>query len=225
MPVLVEDSTAAFEADLYLPRRPWGALIFAPAREHEAGFAMAMLESACALELAVIIPQLHAPEDDEDAWPSHEAGEHLSRLAACSRWLGGEDLTSGLAQGLFASGPFASAALRLCAGRISPLQALVVYEGRADMSEADLEEVRVPSLFVADGEEALDTELHEAVASSLHCESRLILLDSALVPPGAAVDWFADHFKDFYRDPNDIPSSARARGLFHDISQASQSRI
>src|SRR5258708_2091045 len=70
----------------------------------------------------------------------------------------------------------------------------------SDMSEIDLEEVRIPSLFIADGTDPLDAALHQEVAALLRCESKLLLLDRLLIPPSAAVDWYVDHFQAFYQE-------------------------
>lgn len=209
MPVLVEDGVNSFEAELYLPRRPWGAVIFAAAGSSDGDAMHAWLEAIIATELAVLNP-LPGADLNEDFFDTWDAGEQLKKLCAASRWLSEESCTSGLAQGLFGSGPLAAPVLRMAADAPHLIQAVVIHEGSADMSEADLDEVGIPSLFIADSSDPLDAELHEAVAQGLRCESRLILLDKVLMPPRAAVDWFVDHFRHFYKSPAKISNGARA---------------
>jgi hypothetical protein len=205
IPVLVGDGRRTFQADLFLPREPWAAVVFAGERAE--GFGAAMLDALIAMRLAVLIP-FFLPED--------VAGD-LRKIRSCCRWLSEESWTSGLAQGLFGSGELAAPVLRMAALNPASLQAVVVYEGSADMSEADLEEVRVPSLFIADSDNPLDAELHEAVASMLHCESRMILLDKALMPAASAVDWYTDHFRQYYKSPSELPHLVRTFGLTHGV--------
>ena len=210
LPLLLDGADHPFEADLYLPENPWGAVIFGGAWRLDPGFVTAMLEALVSSRLAVLAPRFGGLSGQEEPWDS---GYQLRQLGAASRWLAHEKWTGGLAQGLFASGPLAAPALRLAAEPPPPLQAVMIFEGSAEMSDVDLEEVRVPTLFVAEGGDPLDAELHEAVAQMLRCESRLILLDQALVPPRAAVGWYVDHFKAYYRGSSPLPYPVRLRGL------------
>ncbi len=218
MPVLVGEGEHAFEADLYLPRRPWGAVIFAAAPGSEGEAMHAWLEAIFHSDLAVLCPVQSGMQLDQgydDAWDTEQ---QLAMLSSASRWLSEESWTTGLVQGLFGSGHMAAPVLRLASESPSPIQAVVIHEGSADMSEADLEEIEIPSLFIADSSDPLDAELHEAVSQMLHCESRLILLDKALMPPRASVDWFVDHFNNYYKSPAKISHAARALGMLHGAS-------
>jgi hypothetical protein len=215
MPVLIGEGEHAFEADLYLPRRPWGAVIFAASPACEGEAMHAWLEAIFHSDLAVLCPEQNGLQLDQGYDEVWDSEGQLKMLSSASRWLGEESWTSGLVQGLFGSGPMAAPVLRLAAESPPLIQAVVIHEGSADMSEADLEEIEIPSLFIADSSDPLDAELHEAVSQMLHCESRLILLDRALMPPRAAVDWFVDHFNDYYKSPAKISHAARALGMLH----------
>jgi len=194
MPVLIEGSGTPFEADLYLPRRPRGAVIFAALGGAHEPFKLAMLEAVVSAELADLTMPFSEDALDGDWEADWDNQDSLARLWDASQWLGRESWTAGLDQGLFGSGALAAPVLRMAADRPELMKAVVIFEGSADMSEADLEEIEIPALFIADSSDPLDAELHEAVAQMLHCESRLVLLDKTLIPPKSAVELYLDHF-------------------------------
>jgi hypothetical protein len=117
------------------------------------------------------------------------------RLVQAARsWLNGQAWSSNLSQGLLGCGSMAAPVLDFAGWPENLLRAVAVYEGKPDMSEANLEAVRVPTLFVTSSEHPEEEELNREMAYCLHCESRLVILDNIRVPPKVVAEWFTDHF-------------------------------
>lgn len=213
MPVLIDGPRRAFECELMLPKRPRGTVVFAAGQGLEEGFCSAMIDALSSAQVAVLqLPQLAGTWDEMEETPS--PAELGACLQAACHWLERESWTSGLAQGFFGVGGMAAPMLLMASDAPPLLQAMVIVEGSADMSEADLEQVQIPSLFIADAQNPLDADLHQEVALMLHCESKVVLLDKLLVPPMLALDWYLDHFEAYYKSPREQSSHLRAQGLF-----------
>ena len=211
MPVLVEHGIHVYECDLILPKQPRGAVLFCGGRGVEESFCAAMVDALCLQDIAVLKLPHNEPQWSDDVAEESDSMHLALSLHAASRWLASEHWALGLAQGYFGVGAMAAPMLRKASDPDEGLQAVVIVEGSADMCDADLEQVEVPSLFIADGQDPLDSEFHREVASMLHCESKVILLDKLLAPPATAVGWFVDHFNDYYRSKGEA-----VQRLLHD---------
>ena len=185
--IVVEDDGRSWKAALLLPPRPRGAVIFGGATDSKPGTPSILLDALVDTGLAVLqLPYLRQKNQ----------AEHLRRLVrSAHRWLAGQSWATDLRQGLLGCGPMAAIVLDSAAWTENPLRAVAVYEGTSDMSEADLDAVRVPTLFVTSKEHPQEEELHREMAYSLRCESKLLVLDNSLVPAKAVAEWFIDHFR------------------------------
>jgi hypothetical protein len=207
-PVLVEGRSRSYECELMLPKHPRGQVVLADGKGVEENFCAAMIDALFEAEIAVLRLPAEPSLDGDDA-PQDTVALDEALRAACA-WADQEPWAAGLAQGLFGVGAMAAPMLLRATLAPQPLRAVVIVEGMADMSEADLEEVRVPTLFIADGTDPIDSELHQEVAALLRCESKVILLDRLLIPPSTAVDWYLDHFRSY--DDQGRGSAPRRQG-------------
>jgi pimeloyl-ACP methyl ester carboxylesterase len=191
--VLIEDGIDAFECELLLPAKPVGVLLFqAGEARGDERFCEGLVDLALGAKLAVLI--LPFPVEGGDEEPA-DARVLQRLLGAAWLWLCGEDWSAELPKACFGAGAMAAPMLRRASSPDPQFRALVVYEGLADMGEADLEEVEVPTLFVADAEDPVDAGLHQRAADVTHGEHKVLLVDRNLPPPRAVMEWISSRLR------------------------------
>jgi len=191
------------EADLRMPPRPKGVVIFA----HGSGssrlsprnraVAEALVEAGFA---TLLLDLLTEPEASERA--NVFDIELLSgRLLDAVDWVGGEPDLAGLPIGLFGASTGAAAALRAAASRPDRIAAVVSRGGRPDLAGDALDRVQAPTLLIIGGHDEVVLGLNHDAMQRIGGLCRLEVVPGAthlFEEPGAleqvtrlAADWFS----------------------------------
>jgi pimeloyl-ACP methyl ester carboxylesterase len=206
----VED--AVLEADVVIPDRPRGAILFA----HGSGssrhsprnrYVAAELNAA---GLATVLADLLTPaEEQRDAWTGElrfAISLLATRVAALTDWVTMYSRTEGLGVGLFGASTGAAAALVAAAERPGTVQAVVSRGGRPDLAGQYLDRVHQPTLLIVGGDDDVSViELNREALRQLPGEARLEIVPGAshlFEEPGTlervaelARDWFLLHLR------------------------------
>ncbi|MGC4877696.1 dienelactone hydrolase family protein [Micromonospora sp. DT43] len=192
---------AQLPADLLLPARPVGVVLFA----HGSGSSrhsprnVAVARTLNERGLATVLVDLLTPAEDEvDARTAElrfDIGLLASRLAGIVDWLAAERPAGDVPIGLFGASTGAAAALVAAASRADRVGAVVSRGGRPDLAGAALDQVRTPTLLLVGG---LDEEV---ITINERARTELGEIGELWVVPGAthlfeepgALDQVADH--------------------------------
>ncbi|MEV7329465.1 alpha/beta fold hydrolase [Micromonospora sp. NPDC093244] len=160
--VMVPVGDAALPADLTVPARPVGVVLFA----HGSGSSrhsprnVAVARTLNDSGLGTVLADLLTPTEDEvDARTAElrfDIGLLSSRLAGIVDWLAVERPAGDVPIGLFGASTGAAAALVAASTRADRVGAVVSRGGRPDLAGAALPQVRTPTLLLVGG---LDEEV------------------------------------------------------------------
>jgi putative phosphoribosyl transferase len=171
---------STFSRGLILPKAFWGAVAFASGVGTGVCQGIKVVESLHDGGLAVlVVPPM----------PSLQAS--LTIALDC---LALHPLTAGLPLGLAGLGAGAARAMQAAMKEQGRVKAMALIQGGAAVAEEALENLEIPSLFVVDASDNLDVELHDAVAASLRCPSKVALARDASQPGDFSLSWFQRHF-------------------------------
>jgi dienelactone hydrolase len=205
---IVVDSRTALDADVALPARTRGLVIFAHGsgssrksprnlhvanRLHLAGFGTLLFDLLTATEQR---------RDEVTAEHRFDVPLLASRLLAVARAIASDATLPGW-RGYFGASTGAAAALVAAAADPAIVGAVVSRGGRPDLAAAALGGVHTPTLLIVGGEDHEVLELNERAYDRLHCVKRLAVVPGAthlFEEPGAldeacdhAVGWFEQH--------------------------------
>jgi dienelactone hydrolase len=202
------DAHAALDADVALPARPRGLVIFAhgsgssrksprnlyvASRLHRAGFGTLLFD---------LLTPTEQRRDEMTGEHRFDVPLLASRLLAVTRAISSDATLPGW-RGYFGASTGAAAALVAAAAGPTIVSAVVSRGGRPDLAAAALGAVRAPTLLIVGGEDHEVLELNERAYDSLNCLKRLAVVPGAthlFEEPGAldeacdhAVGWFDHH--------------------------------
>lgn len=125
------------------------------------------------------------------------------RLAMATGWIAGQPETSALPIGYFGASTGAAAGLVAAARSGRDIAAVVSRGGRPDLADADLPQVRAPTLLIVGGADDVVLELNRMALEKLTCEKKLAVVPGAthlFEEPGTldevialARKWFVGH--------------------------------
>ena len=209
----VPTAGAVLEADLAVPERPTGVVLFA----HGSGsgrhsprnrYVAARLQEA---GLATVLADLLTPEEDAVDRRTGRLRFDIELLArrvtGMAGWLAGSapDHLARLPLGLFGASTGAGAALVAAAARPDLVAAVVSRGGRADLAGPALPEVKAPTLLIVGGRDDVVLRLNREALARLTGEKELQVVPGAshlFEEPGAleqvaglTADWFARHLR------------------------------
>ncbi|HXH82732.1 MAG TPA: hydrolase [Candidatus Tectomicrobia bacterium] len=207
--MLVPSGDATLPADVTVPRRARGLVLFA----HGSGSGRHSPRNrhvARALEArgfgTVLIDLLTPDEQAADATSGRLRFDIEllgGRLRGALDWLVEEIGTAGLPVGLFGASTGAAAALTVAAARPSHVQAVVSRGGRPDLAGDRLGRVRAATLLIVGGADPVVLALNRDALGALGGPRRLEIVPRAghlFEEPGAldevarlAADWFSEH--------------------------------
>lgn len=169
----IDAAGALLDADLVVPADAVGVVVFAqgagsgrrsPRNRHvaerlqEAGFATLLVD--------LLTPQ-QALADALGARHRLDIPLLARRLAAATRWLGGQPETRALPVSCFAAGTGLAAALVVAAEEPALYRGVVARSGRADLARDALEQVKTPVLLLAGGNDTRGVKVAARAAERL----------------------------------------------------------
>lgn len=207
--VRIASGDVTLDADLTLPDRPRGVILFAHgsgssrksprnrqvARElQQLGFATLLLDLLTAAEERIDLRTRHLRFDIPLL---------ASRLVAAADWLDAGDDTAALPIGAFGASTGAAAALIAAAERPEAIRAVVSRGGRPDLAAEALPRVHAPTLLIVGALDSQVIPLNQSAFEVLAGEKQLVLVPGAthlFEEPGAlgevsrlAGAWFTHH--------------------------------
>ncbi|MET8084068.1 dienelactone hydrolase family protein [Micromonospora sp. NPDC005197] len=192
---------AQLPADLMLPPRPVGVVLFA----HGSGSSrhsprnVAVARTLTDRGLATVLVDLLTPDEDEldtrTAELRFDIGMLASRLAGIVDWLAVESPAGDVPIGLFGASTGAAAALVAAAYRADRVGAVVSRGGRPDLAGAALAQVRTPTLLLVGGLDEEVLTLNEQALTELGEVGELWVVPGAthLFEEPGALDQVAEH--------------------------------
>jgi dienelactone hydrolase len=207
--VQIPDGTARLDADLRLPAKAVGLVIFA----HGSGSSRLSTRNRQVAEalheagLATLLLDLLTREEESIDQFTREFRFDIPRLGrrvvAAIDWALEEPGVRDLPIGFFGASTGAAAALIAAADRPGRAAAVVSRGGRPDLAGRALPKVQAPTLLVVGGHDEPVIELNEQAMKQMRAEARLEIVPGAthlFEEPGAlehvsrlAIDWFRRH--------------------------------
>jgi dienelactone hydrolase len=151
--------------------------------------------------LATLLFDLLTEAEDRDYARRFDIGLLTRRLVAATDWVTQQQAVRALAVGCFGASTGAAAALQAAALRPKQVRAVVSRGGRPDLADAQLPQVRAPTLLIVGGDD------HEVILLNQQAYGRLSCVRALEIVPGAthlfeepgtlekvaelAGDWFA----------------------------------
>jgi putative phosphoribosyl transferase len=208
-PLQIDASGAMLQADLSLPARARGLVLFA----HGSGssrlsprnrqVAARLNDARLATVLADLLTAEEEAIDERDRRLRFDIALLAERLVGLTDWLKADRRTASLALGYFGASTGAGAALVAAAQRPDAVGAVVSRGGRPDLAEQALERVRAPTLLIVGGNDGAVIDLNRRALASLHGTKQLSIVPGAthlFEEPDAletvsslARDWFLRH--------------------------------
>jgi len=210
--VRVDAVGVRLEAELVVPSRPLGVVLFA----HGSGssrhsprnqFVARMLRSEA--HVATLLTDLLTEAEGRSSRTADlrfDIPFLAGRLADVVEWLAQDARTHGLPIGLFGASTGAAAALATAADERDRVRAVVSRGGRPDLcGVATLEQVRAPTLLIVGSEDPVVLELNQEAARAIHAECRVKIVEGAthlFEEPGTleavahlCAEWFGRHLR------------------------------
>ncbi|MDE2488125.1 MAG: dienelactone hydrolase family protein, partial [Alphaproteobacteria bacterium] len=190
-------SPVGLEADLRLPARARGLVIFA----HGSGssrfsprnraVAEALVEAGFATLLLDLLTEAEAPQRANVFDVELLSERSLDALA----WARAEPELQGLPIGLFGASTGAAAAISAAASRPGQVGAVVSRGGRPDLAGRALERIRVPTLLIVGGADPIVLELNQQALARLRGPKELQIVPGAshLFPERGALEAVMTH--------------------------------
>lgn len=205
------DATVTVDADLHLPPRPRGLIVFAHGSGSSRHSPRNHMVAAGLRErhLATLLMDLLTPGEEQ----LDQRTRHLrfdiellaTRLESAAAWLESEPELADLPVGYFGASTGAGAALVAAARRPARIAAVVSRGGRPDLAGEHLALVRAPTLLIVGGSDDLVIELNRDAYERMTGQRRLEIVPGAthlFEETGAleevtrlAGDWFAEHLR------------------------------
>jgi dienelactone hydrolase len=210
-PVEIVTEDATLQADLAVPARAIGVVLFA----HGSGsgrrsprnrfVARGLQRAGLATLLVDLLTEEEARIDDATHHLRFDVVWLAGRLTGAMQWLADDDETRSLPLGLFGASTGAAAAL-IAAGRVPGAAGAVVSRGgRPDLAGKALPGVRAPTLLIVGGLDTKVIELNEQAQRAMTAPNRLAIVPGAghlFEEPGTleavvdlAADWFPQHLR------------------------------
>ncbi|RZL87706.1 MAG: hydrolase [Variovorax sp.] len=206
---IVLGNATTLEADLGLPRRARGLVLFA----HGSGssrFSPRNREVAGQLNdagLATVLVDLLTPDEEAIDERSRQLRFDIAlladRLVGLTDWLRVQDRTASLNLGYFGASTGAAAALMAAAQRPDATCAVVSRGGRPDLAGQALRRVRAPTLLIVGGNDGAVIDMNRHALELLRGPKQLSIVPGAthlFAETGAlsavstlALDWFLRH--------------------------------
>jgi putative phosphoribosyl transferase len=199
----------SLEADLVLPIKPQGLVLFA----HGSGSSrFSRRNRAVARELqdvgfaTLLLDLLTVDEEKAEAHTAHfrfDIEMLALRLAAATDWATAQHDLQGLPVGYFGASTGAAAAIVAAAMLPEVVQAIVSRGGRPDLAGSALIDVRAPTLLIVGGLDSVVIEVNHEALRRLRCPARMKIVPLAghlFEEPGTlhqvsllARHWFSKH--------------------------------
>ncbi|MFN2555874.1 MAG: alpha/beta family hydrolase [Nitriliruptorales bacterium] len=214
--VAVVAGEVTLPADLRLPARPHGLVIFAHGSGSSRGSPRNRQVAAQLNEagFATLLFDLLTPPEERERSNVFDIPLLGRRLVAAVRWAHEQDELEGLPVGLFGASTGAAAALVAVAELGPEVQAVVSRGGRPDLAMERLGEVTAPTLLIVGGRDEPVIGMNEKAAKKLRVEHELVIIPGAshlFEEPGAldevakyAGNWFSRHLSS--HPPDSDPS-------------------
>ena len=207
--VVIPDGLVTLEADLTVPARPAGLIVFA----HGSGssrhsrrnrdVARALNDAGLA---TLLLDLLTIQEESIDQFTRafrFDIPRLGRRVIAAIDWAAGRDDLRDLRVGCFGASTGAAAALVAAAERPGRIAAVVSRGGRPDLAAEDLPRVLAPTLLIVGGDDEPVIELNEEASARMTATVRIEIVPGAthlFEEPGAmdqvarlASDWFKSY--------------------------------
>ncbi|MGN6528602.1 MAG: alpha/beta hydrolase [Burkholderiaceae bacterium] len=191
----IDVGAVALEADLSLPERARGLVVFA----HASGtarrsprnrlFARALQQQG----LATLVFDLLLPQESTDRGKSFDIELLSRRLEQAVAWIDDHPTLAMLPLALLAAGTGAAAALVVAARLPDRIGAIVSRGGRPDLAGPALARVAAPTLLIVAADDVHALAQNREALGQLHAQAQL-----SLVGPGA----------DSFEDPGDLDRAA-----------------
>ncbi|MFI7545046.1 dienelactone hydrolase family protein [Actinoplanes sp. NPDC049599] len=208
MRTTVRAGAVTLEAELDVPPRPRGVVVFA----HGSGSSRhsprnrAVARQLRAAGLATVLLDLLAADEEQDRRNVFDVALLADRLADTVRRVQQWPATAHLPVGLFGASTGAAAALRAASDPDLRIAAVVSRGGRPDLAQDRLAQVTVPTLLIVGGADPLVLELNRRAEAQLRGPKRLVVLPGAghlFEEPGAlpavaglAASWYVHYLSD-----------------------------
>ncbi|HLV65612.1 MAG TPA: hypothetical protein VKY73_07355 [Polyangiaceae bacterium] len=178
-PMILRFESFAIDAELVVPPRPFGTVLFA----HGTGSTHRSARSRYVAErlreragVATLGLDLVSPAEAEADRLSYRLEFDIQilaqRLVAATDWVAGDDRLGQLPIGYFGATTGAAAALLAATAR-PQVRAVISGDGRPDLAGEALEEVRVPTLFIVGDDDPAGLELNRSARAHLRAKSEL----------------------------------------------------
>ena len=211
---------AALQADLSLPTRSRGLVLFA----HGSGSSRLSPRNRLVagrlndVRLATVLADLLTAEeeaiDERTRSLRFDIPLLAERLVGLTDWLKSDRRTADLVLGYFGASTGAAAALTAAAQRPYSVGAVVSRGGRPDLAEQALERVRAPTLLIVGGSDGAVIDLNRRALASLQGTKQLTIVPGAthlFEEPDAletvsslARDWFLRHLNPSTRSTDEL---------------------
>lgn len=201
--VVIPTASARLAADLVIPNRPAGVILFA----HGSGssrFSGRNRQVAAHLQaagFATLLLDLLTVAEERNRANVFDVGMLATRLVAATEWARRHSRTESVPVGFFGASTGAAAALLAAAELGEEIAAVVCRGGRPDLAGEELWRVRAPTLLIVGGADREVLTLNERAAARLRCRHELAVVPGAghlFEEPGAlervselAAEWFA----------------------------------
>jgi dienelactone hydrolase len=205
-PQQIPSGPVMLEGILDLPENPSGVVVFSHGsgsgrRSPRNRYVAQELQGA---GLGTLLLDLLTPEEDQDYAMRFDIELLTGRLSDAVRFVRKQAATQSLPVGLFGASTGAASALRVAAGMLGDVKAVVSRGGRPDLTgDQALSMVRAPTLLIVGGQDHEVIELNRSAYAQLRCVKEIKIVAGAthlFEEPGAleqvahlAVDWFSRH--------------------------------
>jgi len=207
------------EGILDLPENPSGVVVFSHGsgsgrRSPRNRYVAQELQGA---GLGTLLLDLLTPEEDQDYAMRFDIELLTRRLSDAVRFVRNHAASQSLPVGLFGASTGAASALRVAAGMLGDVKAVVSRGGRPDLTgDQALSMVTAPTLLIVGGRDDEVIELNRSAYAQMRCVKEIKIVAGAthlFEEPGAleqvarlAVDWFSRHLSGM-----DVSSGHRRR--------------
>jgi len=207
--IAVDLSAATLVADLEVPIRAWGLVLFAhgsgssrlsPRNQHVATL---LREEGLATLLIDLLTIEEAVLDNRTMQFRFDVELLAQRLIGVTDWRTQDMEVAQLPLGYFGASPGSAAALIAAASRPSDVEAVVSRGGRPDLAASSLARVHAPTLLIVGGEDGAVIELNQSAFDRISVAKELSIVPGAthlFEEPGAmervarlAVAWYRRH--------------------------------